>query len=44
MTPEGDFTGGHMTAVIEQGTAHLSSADRQAMATYLKSSANGGYE
>jgi mono/diheme cytochrome c family protein len=44
MTPEGDFTGGHMAAVIEQGTAHLSSADRQAMATYLKSAANGGDE
>ncbi len=44
MTPEGDFTGGHMAAVIEQGTAHLSSADRQAMAAYLKSPANGGFE
>ncbi|MBX2879712.1 MAG: cytochrome c [Granulosicoccus sp.] len=44
MTPEGDFTGGHMAAVIEHGTAHLSSADRQAMAVYLKSPANRGYE
>ncbi len=44
MTPEGDFTGGHMAAVIDQGTAHLSSADRQAMALYLKSSFNGGTE
>jgi len=42
MTPEGDFAGGHMAAVIEHGTAHLSVADREAMATYLKSSANGG--
>lgn len=42
MTPEGDFSGGHMAVVIEQGTAHLPATDLDAMATYLKSSANGG--
>jgi mono/diheme cytochrome c family protein len=42
MTPEGDFTGGHMAAVIEHGTAHLSANDLRAMALYLKSSSNAG--
>jgi len=42
MTPEGDFSGGPMAEVIEHGTAYLSPADRQAMAEYLKSPANGG--
>lgn len=42
MTPEGDFSGGPMAEVIEHSTAHLSPADRQAMAEYLKSPANGG--
>jgi len=37
MTAEGDFVGGEMGRVIEQGTATLSAADRQAMATYLVS-------
>lgn len=40
MTPGGDFSGGHMAKVIEQGTAHLPFTDLQAMAAYLKSSAN----
>lgn len=40
MTPEGDFSGGHMAAVIEYGTAHLPPEDLKAIATYLKSSAN----
>ena len=42
MTPEGDFSGGHMAAVIEHGTAHLPPADLKAMAAYLKSPANEG--
>ena len=41
MTPDGDFSGGHMAAVIEHGTAHLSPADREAMAAHLLSDANG---
>jgi mono/diheme cytochrome c family protein len=40
MTPEGDFSGGHMAKVIEHGTAHLPVEDLQAMAAYLKSPAN----
>ena len=40
MTPEGDFSGGHMAVVIEQGTAHLPPEDLRAIAAYLKSSAN----
>ncbi|MFT5896534.1 MAG: mono/diheme cytochrome c family protein [bacterium] len=40
MTPEGDSTGGHMTAVIEHGTAHLPLEDLEAMAAYLKSPSN----
>lgn len=40
MTPEGDFSGGHMAAVIEQGTAYLPTSDLNAMAIYLKSPAN----
>lgn len=37
MTPEGDFSGGHMAAVIEHGTGHLPGKDLKAMAAYLKS-------
>lgn len=40
MTPEGDFSGGHMAAVIEHSTAHLPLEDREAIAAYLKSPAN----
>lgn len=40
MTPEGDFSGGHMAAVIEHGTAHLPAEDLRSMAAYLKSQAN----
>ncbi len=40
MTPDGDFSGGHMAKVIEHGTAHLPSTDLQAMAAYLKSPEN----
>jgi len=40
MTPEGDFSGGHMAAVIEHGTAYLPPEDLKAIAAYLKSSAN----
>jgi len=40
MTPEGDFSGGHMATVIEHGTAHLSPEDLRAIAVYLKSPAN----
>ena len=36
MEPDGDFTGGGMTAVVEEGTAKLSEADRQAIVTYLQ--------
>ena len=37
MLPDGDFTGGGMTAVIEDNTSRLTAADRQAIARYLKS-------
>jgi mono/diheme cytochrome c family protein len=40
MTPEGDFSGGHMAAVIEHGTGHLPPEDLKAIAAYLKSPAN----
>lgn len=36
MTPEADFVGGEMAAVV-RNTAQLSAADREAMAVYLKS-------
>lgn len=39
MTPEGDFSGGHMAAVIEHGTAYLPPEDLKAIAAYLKSPA-----
>lgn len=37
MLPDGDFTGGSMTPVIDDNTSHLTRADRLAIATYLKS-------
>ncbi|MDZ7750449.1 MAG: cytochrome c [Gammaproteobacteria bacterium] len=37
MTPEGDFTGGMMSEVIDNGLRHLSASDREAIATYLLS-------
>jgi len=37
MLPDGDFTGGSMSAVIEDNTSQLTSEDRLAIATYLKS-------
>lgn len=42
MTPEGDFSGGHMAAVIEHGTAYLPPEDLKSIAIYLKSPANKG--
>lgn len=35
MTAEGDFVGGEMGRVVEEGTARLSPEDRRAMAEYL---------
>ena len=43
MTPEGDFSGGHMAAVIEHGTAHLPMSDLKAIAAHLKSPSNEGH-
>jgi len=37
MTPDGDFTGGLMTSVVEQSTHFLSQEDRMAIAGYLLS-------
>jgi mono/diheme cytochrome c family protein len=37
MLPDGDFTGGSMSAVIEDNTSQLTPNDRAAIATYLKS-------
>jgi len=37
MRPDGDFAGGAMAKVIENGTAKLPPEDRRAIATYLKS-------
>jgi mono/diheme cytochrome c family protein len=37
MEPDGDFTGGTMTEVIENCTSHLTEPDRHAIAVYLKS-------
>jgi mono/diheme cytochrome c family protein len=37
MRPDGDFAGGEMAKVIENGTSKLSGNDRLAIATYLKS-------
>jgi mono/diheme cytochrome c family protein len=37
MLPDGDFTGGAMSDVIEDNTSHLTSDDRLAIATYLLS-------
>ncbi len=35
MDPAGDFAGGAMADVIQEGTSHLSDADRRALAVYL---------
>ena len=35
MTPEGDFVGGQMSRIIQEGTALLPPEDRAAMAAYL---------
>jgi len=40
ITPSGDFTGGHMTDVIEYSTGLLSSKDRTSIAQYLLSEEN----
>lgn len=37
MLPDGDFTGGSMSSVIEDNTSRLTTEDRLAIATYLKS-------
>jgi mono/diheme cytochrome c family protein len=37
MTRDGDFAGGAMASVIEQGTRHLTGEDRQAIVAYLLS-------
>lgn len=36
-TPDGDYAGSLMAEVIDHGTSRLTSEDRQAIATYLKS-------
>lgn len=40
ITPTGDFTGGHMTDVIEYGTSELTNEDRTSIAEYLLSKEN----
>lgn len=37
MLPDGDFTGGAMSPVIDDNTSHLSADDRHAIAVYLRS-------
>lgn len=37
MLPDGDFVGGEMARVVDEGTAVLSDEDRAAIATYLRS-------
>jgi hypothetical protein len=37
MLPDGDFTGGSMSDVIEHNTSQLSREDRLAIVSYLKS-------
>lgn len=41
MYPDGDFAGGSMSEVIDDGTSHLTKEDRIAIATYLKSLSPG---
>ena len=36
MTPDGDFAGGGMADVIEEGTRHLTPEDRRALVVYLR--------
>ncbi len=40
ITPSGDFTGGHMSDVIEYSTSLINEADRNAIARYLLSETN----
>lgn len=35
MTPEGDFVGGHMASVVDEGTAQLTAAEREALVDWL---------
>lgn len=42
ITPEGDAFGGAMGEVVLQGTAYLTEADREAIATYLMDEHDGG--
>ncbi len=37
MLPDGDFTGGTMSPVIDDNTSQLTAEDRKAIAVYLKS-------
>ena len=37
MLPDGDFTGGSMSPVIDDNTSHLTDEDRHAIGIYLKS-------
>lgn len=37
MLPDGDYTGGRMSAVIDRSTSHLTREDRLAIATYIRS-------
>jgi len=37
MTPKGDFVGGEMAKIVDNGTSKLPDADIAAMAAYLKS-------
>lgn len=37
MTPDGDFAGGMMSEVIDNGLRHLTAGDREAIATYVLS-------
>ena len=37
MTAEGDFVGGHMKRIVEDGTARLSPDERDAIIAYLRS-------
>jgi hypothetical protein len=37
MDPDGDFAGGLMAEVIDQGTSHLPKEDLEAIATYILS-------
>jgi len=36
-TPDGDYTGGEMAEVIDEGLSHLDRSDLEAMTVYLQS-------